>query len=518
MAGSSSLSGKSREKKAMKNDKRAWASEWFTRPMRNFINGAWRQSSDGKSFTAVNPATGDVLCTYQMASRQDVHEAASAAAAAHRTGTWARMNRRERARILREMGQVARDHIEELATLETVANGKLYREALEDDLPDCSDIFDYYAGWTDKHYGEQVPVEHGFINYTNREPVGVCGLIVPWNFPLLLALWKIAPALAAGNTIVVKPSEYTPFSLIRWFELIVEKVDLPAGVLNLVLGDGEPGHCMANSPDIDKISFTGSTSVGRRVISGAAASNLKAVSLELGGKSPNIIFRDADLDACLERSWHVMFSHKGEKCSEPTRFIVDASLRDIVIERLRKSCEEVVCGDPFDPASTQGAQCNRAQYEKICSYFDLAKAEGLTLVCGGSPDRTAGNENGLFVRPTMYVDVQPGSRLFQEEIFGPVLTVTCFTSEQEAVALANNSTYGLAAGFWTTDASRVHRVADQLDAGMVFVNRYGCYDFASPFGGFKQSGWGKEMGIHSLEAYTRTKSVWVYYGREDTNG
>jgi aldehyde dehydrogenase (NAD+) len=497
----------------MKNDKRSWAAEWFTRPKGNFFNGEWRVSSDGRPWKASNPSTGEELCTYLLASERDVNAAASAAAIAHRNGVWAKMNRRERARILREIGQVARDHIEELATLETLANGKLYSEALNDDLPDCADIFDYYAGWTDKHYGEQVPVEHGFINYTNREPVGVCGLIVPWNFPLLLALWKIAPALAAGNTVVVKPSEYTPFSLIRWFELVAEKVSLPAGVLNLVLGDAETGRLMTHSLLIDKISFTGSTSVGKSIVSGAAASNLKAVSLELGGKSPNIIFKDADLEACLERSWRVMFSQKGEKCSEPTRFIIDASLRDIVIERLKKRCEEVVCGDPFNPLSTQGAQCNRAQYDKICSYFDIAKAEGLELVCGGCPDKSGENAKGLFIRPTIYADVKPSSRLFQEEIFGPILTVTCFNSEQEAVALANNSSYGLAAGFWTTDASRVHRVAEQLEVGMVFVNRYGCYDFASPFGGFKQSGWGKEMGVHSLEEYTKVKSVWVYYGR-----
>lgn len=496
----------------MKNDRRVWATEWFARPKGNFINGAWRLSSGGKPWTALNPATGEVLCTYQMASERDVHDAATAATAAHRSGAWAKMNRRDRARILRAMGEVARDAIEELATLETLANGKLYRESLEDDLPDCADIFDYYSGWTDKHYGQQVPVEHGFINYTTREPIGVCGLIVPWNFPLLLALWKIAPALAAGNTVVVKPSEHTPFSLIRWFELIAEKVNLPPGVLNLVLGDGETGRFMTHSLLINKVSFTGSTVVGRSIVGGAAASNLKAVSLELGGKSPNIIFGDADLETCLERSWQVMFSQKGEKCSEPTRFIIDASLKDVVIERLRKRCEEVVCGDPFDPVSTQGAQCNRVQYEKICSYFEIAKAEGLKLVCGGGPDRSAGNEHGLFLRPTIYADVTPSSRLFQEEIFGPILTVTSFTSEDEAVALANNSSYGLAAGLWTADASRAHRVAEQLEAGMVFVNRYGCYDFASPFGGFRQSGWGKEMGVHSLEEYTRVKSVWIYYG------
>jgi aldehyde dehydrogenase (NAD+) len=502
-----------KEQGAMKNDKRSWAKEWFARPKRHYINGDWRAPSDGKIWTATNPASGEVLCEYPIASDSDVNDAAHAARAAHRSGEWATMNRRERGRILREIGQVARDNIEELATLETLSNGKLYRESLEDDLPDCADIFDYYAGWTDKHYGEQVPVEHGFINYTSREPVGVCGLIVPWNFPLLLALWKIAPALAAGNTIIVKPSEYTPFSLVRWFELVAERVGLPAGVLNLLLGDGGTGRAMAHSMLIDKISFTGSTAVGRAVISGAAASNLKTVSLELGGKSPNIIFNDADLNACLERSWQVMFSQKGEKCSEPTRFIVDASLRDTVLERLKKRCEEVVCGDPFDSKSMQGAQCNVAQYSRICSYFQIAKDEGLELVCGGCPDRSGENTKGLFIRPTIYADVKPTSRLFQEEIFGPILTVTCFDSEEEAIALANNSSYGLAAGFWTTDVSRVHRVAGKLDAGMVFVNRYGCYDFASPFGGFKQSGWGKEMGVHSLEEYTKVKSVWVYYGK-----
>jgi len=473
--------------------------------LRNFIGGEWRTPTGARTFELVNPANGQALTTYSMSSAEDVDAAVRAAERAFRRP---RLSRRERAELLRTIGRVIRQNAEELARLETQHNGKLYRESLQDDLPESADVFDYYAGWTDKLYADSVPTEPGFVNYTTREPYGVCALIVPWNFPLLLAMWKLAPALATGNAVVLKPSEHTPLTAVRLVELL-EK-ELPPGLVNLVLGDGEAGAALARHPAVAKISFTGSTAVGREVVRLSGESNLKSVTLELGGKSPNILFADApDLVAAVDRQFAAMFSHKGEKCSEPTRLLVERAAYDDVVWRLGAKAEAVRCGDPFDPATDQGAQCNRRQFDKILGYIESAKADGARLVAGGGADTSGDNAKGLFVRPTVFADVDNRWRVAQEEIFGPVLVVTPFATEEEAVALANDTPYGLAAGLYTGDVSRAHRVAQRLEAGMVFVNHYGCYDFASPFGGWKQSGWGKEMGRHSLDAYTREKSTWI---------
>ncbi len=486
-----------------------WAKSWLKKSDLIYINKRWVKGS-GSQWEVTNPCKGEVLSSFSLASVSDVEQAIEAAYQCHSDRKWLGINMRERARLLRAIGQVARDHQAELATLESLANGKTYQESYEDDLPDCGDIFDYYAGWIGKHYGESVPVEDGFLNYTVHEPVGVCGLIVPWNFPLLMACWKIAPALATGNTLVIKPSEFTPYSLVRFFELIHEKVDLPAGLLNLVVGGSDVGEALTRSNKVHKIAFTGSTGTGRNIVNASAQSNLKHLSLELGGKSPNIIFADApDLEAAIERSYQVMFSHKGEKCSEPTRLIVHESVYAKVLDGLKSRAQKVKCGDAFDPTTNQGAQCHKAHFKKILHYIEVGKKEGAKLLVGGERDTQKGNEKGFFVRPTVFSDVDRKMAIFQDEIFGPVLCVTPFQTEEQAVAIANDCIYGLAAGFWTKDVSRAHRVAGLLDAGMIFVNRYGCYEFSSPFGGFRQSGWGKEMGIHSLSLYTKTKSVWL---------
>jgi aldehyde dehydrogenase (NAD+) len=479
---------------------------WLGSPKRHYIGGEW--SGTGSTAT-INPANGKQLATIAEATVSDVDQAVAAARAAFVKGEWRKMAKRDRARVMRKMADVVREHAAELATIEALDNGKLYREAL-DDMPDCADVLDYYAGWVDKYAGETLPVDGDFVNYTVREPVGVCALIVPWNFPLLLALWKIAPALATGNVVIVKPSPFTSLSTVRLFELWHEHLDLPPGLVNMVLGGVTAGQALTTHAGVDKVSFTGSSATGKRIVKAAADSNLKTVTLELGGKSPNIVFADTpDLEFAMARSFQQMFAQKGEKCSEPTRFYVQDAVYDRFVAYMVERANAVRCGDPFDPASDQGAQCNREQFDKIMEYIESGKAEGATLAAGGTRDVTGANRDGLFIRPTIFTDVTSTMRIVREEIFGPVVTISRFKDEDEAVALANDTDYGLAAGVWTADVSRAHRVAQRLDAGMVFVNRYGCYDFASPFGGFKQSGWGKEMASHSLDAYTKTKSVWI---------
>ncbi len=487
-----------------------WATQWLSTPKRLYVDDKWVESQDGKLATSLNPANSKVLGQFQEAGAKDVDAAVLAARRAFEQPGWRKLPRRQRAQLLRDIASCIRNHHEELATLESLDNGKLYREAFNDDIPECWEVFEYYAGWTDKYYAENCPVDPGFINYTVREPLGVCGLIVPWNFPLLLACWKIAPALAMGNTVVVKPSPYTPFSILRLAEILQEEVSLPAGVFNVIAGGAETGRFISEHEGIDKISFTGSTGTGKKVLRGAAESNLKHVSLELGGKSPNIVFADVpDLEFAIQRSFDAMFSHKGEKCSEPTRLFLHRSIYEHFLSELAKRAEAVVCGDPFDERSSQGPQCNQEQLDKIIRYIESGKADGARLIAGGARDISGSNATGYFVRPTIFADVDNRTAIAQDEIFGPVLVVTPFEEEDEAVKMANDVSYGLAAGLWTSDVSRAHRVAEKLDAGMVFVNKYGCYDFASPFGGFKQSGWGKEMAVHSLESYTRLKSVWL---------
>lgn len=490
---------------------RGWAEEWLKEQKRPYVNGAFAEGG-GDVVESVNPATKRVIGRFAAMDEAGVNAAVEAARKAFDEGPWKGMNRKERGGVMREIAALVRAHQAELATLETLDNGKLYTESYADDVAEVADLFDYYAGWTDKFYGEVNPVSGNFLSYTTREPVGVCGQIVPWNFPLDMAAWKLAPALAMGNTVVIKPSGFTSFSLIRLFEIIHEAKLLPAGVLNLALGRGAVGGVISRHPAVDKLAFTGSTAVGRRLVHDSADSNLKTVSLELGGKSPNIIFADApDLEFAIQRSFTAIFTHKGEKCSEPTRLLVQRPVYKRVLEGLFAQYESWKVGDPFAETSNQGAQVSEEHFKSILGYIEIGKGEGARVLCGGGANTEGTNAEGYFINPTIFYDCDNNMRTSREEIFGPVLSVIPFDTEAEAVAIANDSPYGLAAGFWTGDIARSQRVANALQAGQVFINRYGCYDLASPFGGFKESGWGKECAIHSLEHYTKTKAIWYAY-------
>ena len=434
---------------------------------------------------------------------------ARARRAAAPDGPWAD-SRRARANALHQVAAVLRAHAPELAALQSMENGKTYRESLLDDLPDTADVFDYYAGWTDKVQGETNPVESGALNYTRREPVGVCALVVPWNFPLLLAAWKIAPALAMGNAAVVKPSEFTPLSTLRMLELIDGSGALPDHVLQAVVGGAEVGRALVSHPGVDKVSFTGSTAVGRQILTSVAESNLATVTLELGGNAPLVVLDDVtDLPAVVDRAATVLFAQKGEKCTEPARFVVHRSLHDEFVDGLVARAEALQTGDPFSPGTTQGPQCTEAQFTRIQSLVHQAVDGGAEVVSGGGTDPLHDQTGGWFLQPTVLRNVALSNPVHGIEVFGPVAKVTAFDSDDEALALANGTGQGLAAGVYAGDLARAQRFAHRLDAGQVFVNRYGQYDFAAPFGGFKASGWGKELGSASLDAYTRRKSVWV---------
>ncbi|MES1039811.1 aldehyde dehydrogenase family protein [Peribacillus simplex] len=498
--------------KGIEQPKLAWAKEWLKQTKKLYINGEWLDSASGETIETINPSNGEVIGCFQSATKEDIDQAAAAARQAFDHGPWREVTRKDRAKTLRQISALIKQHQAELATLESLDNGKLYTESFNDDVQEASDLFEYYAGWTDKYYGENNPVEGDFLSYTTRDPIGVCGQIVPFNFPIDMAAWKLAPALAMGNTVIIKPSSTTSLSAIRLFEIIDEAGILPAGVLNLILGKGSIGSYISRHMDIDKVSFTGSTGVGKQLVHDSADSNLKPVTLELGGKSPNIIFSDApDLQAAIERSFYGLFTHKGEKCSAPTRLLVQRDVYEQVVDKIATYADRYKCGNPFDPESDQGAQVSKAHMESILKHIENGKQEGARLVTGGERDMTGENAHGYFIRPTIFADVDNKMSIAQEEIFGPVLCIIPFDTEEEAVKMANDTIYGLAAGLWTSDVSRANRVARKLEAGMVFINKYGCYDFASPFGGWKQSGWGKEYAIHSLQSYTKTKAIWMAY-------
>jgi aldehyde dehydrogenase (NAD+) len=470
------------------------------------IGGDHCPSSDGAVMDVVNPATEEVIAQVPSASDVDVDAAVGSARAAL-TGPWAKLSARERGRILWRLGELLQARADELARLETLHNGKPIFESRQIEVPASAECFQYYAGWADKVHGETVPVKGNYLAYTLREPVGVIAAIVPWNFPLMLATWKVAPALACGNTVLLKPASQTPLTALALGDLALE-AGLPPGVLNVITGPGtRVGHAIVRHPGVDKIAFTGDTSTGREIMRGSAQT-LKRLTLELGGKSPNIVFPDADLDAAVRGATIGIFYGKGEVCAAGSRLLVDQSIRDEFIDKVAARTRKMVPGDPLDPKTRLGAIASKAQMDRVLRYIDIGKKEGATLVAGGAR-ADIGTGRGYFVQPTVFDGVTPEMTIAREEIFGPVLAAIEFGDVEEAIARANDSMYGLAAAVWTRDIKKAHYVARRLQAGTVWVNTYNVYDTALPFGGYKQSGFGREMGMHALEHYTQTKSVFV---------
>jgi acyl-CoA reductase-like NAD-dependent aldehyde dehydrogenase len=419
---------------------------------------------------------------------------------------WRGTSARKRGEMLYRLGELILRDIDQLARLETLNNGKPVLES-KIDIRLAAQTFRYYGGWADKIHGETIPVDGPFLNYTLREPLGVVGAIVPWNFPLNLASWKVAPAIACGNTVVLKPAELTPFTALKLAELALE-AGFPPGVLNCIPGKGSvAGAALVKHPDVAKIAFTGSTEVGREIMREGAAT-VKRVSLELGGKSPNIVFADADLDAAAKGALNAIFYGKGEVCAAGSRLLAEASVRGELEERIIARAKKMVAGDPLDPKTRLGAIVSSKQMERVLRYIEGARSEGAKLLSGG--ERTPVNGKGYFVAPTIFGDVDPGMTIAREEVFGPVLAVLTFQDgEAGAAQLANRTIYGLAAGIWTRDIKKALRTARAVKAGTVWVNTYNMYDAASPFGGFKQSGFGRDLGEQALEGYTQVKSVWV---------
>ena len=471
------------------------------------IDGRLRQAASGATFAAVNPATNRVLAQVAAGDAVDVDAAVRSARRAFEEGPWARLAPRERKRVLLRLAELILAHREELALLDSLNMGKPVMDAWNIDVPGAASVFAWYAESLDKLYDQVAPTAANALATISREPLGVVGAVVPWNFPLDLAAWKLAPALAAGNSVVLKPAEQSPFSALRLAQLALE-AGLPEGVLNVVPGLGESaGRALGLHMDVDCLTFTGSTEVGKYFMAYAAQSNLKRVSLECGGKSPNLVFADCtDLDLAADKAAFGIFFNQGEVCSANSRLLVERSIHDEFVERLQARAREWQPGNPLNPASRMGAIVDARQTARIMAAIEQAGAEGAHLACGGRQLNIDGADN--FVAPTIFTGVRADMRLARDEVFGPVLAVTAFDSEAEAVQLANASPYGLAASLWSDDLNRAHRVARRLRAGTVSVNTVDALDVCVPFGGCKQSGFGRDLSLHAFDQYCHQKTTW----------
>ena len=504
-AGGNGHTAAARSERALYSEVAAWSA----RPKHNLIGGKWVPAASGKTFEVFNPADASVIARVPDSDREDIHRAVSAARRAFDSGPWRRMTPSERGRLVWRIGELILEHADELAVLESLDNGKPRAVARVADVPLAADLFQYMAGWATKIEGNTIPISvpyapgARFHAFTQREPLGVVGQIIPWNFPLLMAAWKLGPALAAGNCVVLKPAEQTPLSALRLGGLLLD-AGLPEGVVNIVTGFGETaGAALAGHEGVDKVAFTGSTEVGRLIVH-AAEGNLKKVSLELGGKSPNIVFKDAgDLEAAINGAANAIFFNHGQCCCAGSRLMVERDIFDDVVTGVAERAKKIKLGPGLEPKTEMGPLVSKEQWQRVTQYLHQGKQDGACYVTGGERAR----DRGYFVQPTVAKDVKPQMSIVREEIFGPVVVAEPFTKPEEVVARANATDYGLAAGIWTRDISKAHRIAAELKAGTVWINCYNVFDAALPFGGYKQSGWGREMGHEALELYTETKAV-----------
>src|SRR5438552_14134917 len=469
------------------------------------IGGKWVDSQSGKTFPTINPATGETICQVAEGDKADVDRAVKAARKAFESGPWHKMAASERGRLMHKLADAIEENIDELAALETLDNGKPLRDSRSADLPLTVKCYRYYAGWADKIHGKTIPIEGNYFCYTRHEAIGVVGQIIPWNFPLLMQAWKWGPALAAGNCVILKPAEQTPLTALRVAQL-AQEVGFPDGVVNVVPGYGPTaGAALSGHTDVDKIAFTGEGATGKIVMTAAAQSNLKRVSLELGGKSPNIVFADADLDAAIEGAYFGLFFNQGQCCCAGSRLFVQEKVYDEFVHKMTAKAKARKLGDPFDPTTEQGPQVSQEQFDKVMGYIEAGKKEGAKLLCGGN---RVGSK-GYFIEPTVFDNVTDEMKIAKEEIFGPVMNILKFKDADEVIRRGNQTQYGSAAAVGTRDATKAHRLANGLRAGTVWVNCYDIFDAAAPFGGFKMSGHGRELGEYALELYTEVKTVYV---------
>jgi len=468
------------------------------------IGGEWRDSVSGKTFETINPATEEVIAEVAEGDAADIDLAVQAARRAFDSGPWRTMDARDRGKRLHKLADLIEANFDELAEMETLDNGKPIGEARNADLPLVIDCFRYYAGWADKIHGETIPVRGRHFCYTKQDPVGVAGQIIPWNFPMLMLAWKWGPALAAGCTVVLKPAEQTPLTALRLGELALE-AGFPEGVINIVPGFGpSAGAALVEHPGVDKIAFTGESTTGKTIMKNAADS-LKRVTLELGGKSPNIVFADADMESAIEGAMLGLFLNQGQCCCAGSRLYVEEPAYDAMVDRLSERAKARRLGDPFDESTEQGPQVDKAQFEKVLHYIERGKEEGARCVTGG--DRFG--DRGYYVQPTVFADVRDDMAIATDEIFGPVMQVLKFKELGEVIDRANATDYGLAAAVWTKDITKAHAIADRVRAGTIWVNCYDVFDAAAPFGGFKSSGIGRELGAAAIKNYTESKTVTI---------